>query len=252
MSLSDCTSHCACTGVRSCRLCEEVTGRSLKSTHPRPRYLPDGVAGTAKSDIVPPGLVVLADAITEAEEATLLGDIYARPWKLSQSGRRKQDYGPQVNFKKRKLKCPDNFQGLPHSIDLVLPRIHTGLGLLLDHAWHEMVVQEYAVSRGSSIDLHVDHSWVWADGILDLSLAADCIMTFANPKEGVYYDVGLPRRSACLIAGPSQTQWMHGIRRDNACLGGDTRVSITLRVLDGAVALTTEGQETIRRSHMRC
>ncbi|KAF4756546.1 alkB, alkylation repair 4, partial [Perkinsus olseni] len=112
------------------------------------------------------------------------------------------------NFKKRKLKCPDAFRGLPRSIDAVLPRVNCVLGLPLDHPWHEM-----------------DHSWVWGDGILDLSLASDCVMTFANPKDGVYCD----------------TDWMHGIRKESACLGAaDTRVSITLRVLTAAMAFTEE------------
>ncbi|KAF4704976.1 alkB, alkylation repair 4, partial [Perkinsus olseni] len=255
MPPSDSAPSCACTGVRSCSLCEGAATRILKPNahHLRHRFLPDGVLETAKSDSPPPGLLVVQDAITEADEADLLRDIYARPWKPSQSGRRKQDYGPQVNFKRRKLKCPDAFRGLPHSIDAVLPRVNCALGLPLDHPWHEMVVLEYTAHRGSNIDLHQDHSWVWGDGILDLSLASDCVMTFANPKEGVYCDVHLPRRSACLISGPAQTEWLHGIRKECACLAAaaaaaDTRVSVTLRVLTAAMALTEEGQETVRRS----
>lgn len=36
----------------------------------------------------------------------------SQPWKLSQSGRRKQDYGPRANFKKKKLRL-GGFTGLP-------------------------------------------------------------------------------------------------------------------------------------------
>ena len=38
--------------------------------------------------------------------------IEKHPWVESQSGRKKQDFGPQANFKKRKLKT-SKFKGLP-------------------------------------------------------------------------------------------------------------------------------------------
>ena len=47
------------------------------------------------------GIFLVEDFLTEAEEASLVEQIEADPnWKESQSGRRKIDYGPQVNFKK--------------------------------------------------------------------------------------------------------------------------------------------------------
>ncbi|KAF4661489.1 alkB, alkylation repair 4 [Perkinsus chesapeaki] len=244
----------------SCRLCEDAGSRSLKHNvyNPQERFLPDEVPESGRIDALPPGLRVVPNAFTEAEEKELLCEVYKGEWKASQSGRRKQDYGPQVNFKKNKLKCPERFKGLPQYMDEVLARAHSLLGMPMDYEWHEMVVQEYTADRGSSIALHKDHSWVWADGILDISLGADSIMTFANPSRGIYCDVELPRRSICLIGGEAQSEWLHGIRRGNACIGPpskeeeEVRISLTLRVLTEEAAATVGGKETIRRSRMRC
>ena len=60
------------------------------------------------------GLHLLPDFLTVAEEESLAELIESDPnWKESQSGRRKIDYGPSANFKKKKLKV-GNFAGLPH------------------------------------------------------------------------------------------------------------------------------------------
>ncbi|VDM80626.1 unnamed protein product, partial [Strongylus vulgaris] len=43
-------------------------------------------------------------------------------WMLSQSGRRKQDYGPKVNFKHKKVKT-DTFVGMPEYADMLLEKM---------------------------------------------------------------------------------------------------------------------------------
>lgn len=49
------------------------------------------------------GLLLLEDFVSEAEEAALVAQMDSQPWLLSQSGRRKQDFGPRVNFNKKKV-----------------------------------------------------------------------------------------------------------------------------------------------------
>ncbi|VDM80118.1 unnamed protein product [Strongylus vulgaris] len=56
------------------------------------------------------GLFVVYDFLTEGEEADIMEMIDGVDWMLSQSGRRKQDYGPKVNFKHKKVKT-DTFVG---------------------------------------------------------------------------------------------------------------------------------------------
>ena len=50
--------------------------------------------------------------LSEKEEQFLLEKIEKENFVESQSGRRKVDYGPKVNFKKKKMKI-GNFKGLP-------------------------------------------------------------------------------------------------------------------------------------------
>ena len=49
---------------------------------------------------------MFSDFITEAEEEKIVGKLMAKEerWVDSVSGRRKIDFGPQANFKKKKLK----------------------------------------------------------------------------------------------------------------------------------------------------
>ena len=82
---------------------------------------------------------MVLDFITEQEEAALVKSLLADPnWKQSQSGRRKIDYGPQVNFKKRKVKS-ENFKGLPLYMKPCLERV----AALDKFEAHEVNVLEY-------------------------------------------------------------------------------------------------------------
>ena len=51
--------------------------------------------------------------ISEVEETQLIHELDLKiPWSTSQSGRRKQNFGPKANFRKRKAKLGD-FCGYP-------------------------------------------------------------------------------------------------------------------------------------------
>jgi alkylated DNA repair protein alkB family protein 4 len=85
------------------------------------------------------GVLLIKNFISCEEEKYLLSNIEYANWKPSQSGRRKQvctgtlllntclnfksqDYGPQVNFKRKKINL-NSFLGLPKYIDLLLTRM---------------------------------------------------------------------------------------------------------------------------------
>lgn len=59
-----------------------------------------------------PGIYVQTDFISKSEENDLIQSIDIFGWDVSQSGRRKQNYGPRTNFKKMKLAC-GKFKGFP-------------------------------------------------------------------------------------------------------------------------------------------
>merc|ERR1711877_104847 len=71
-----------------------------------------------------PGIEIIPDFISESEETQLVKDLYLLPWDSSQSGRRKQNFGPRANFKKRKTKV-GNFCGFPEVTRFVQQRFAT-------------------------------------------------------------------------------------------------------------------------------
>lgn len=119
---------------------------------------------------------------------------------------------------------------------------------------------------GTGISPHVDLPRRYADGIVGVSLAGGCVMSFERAtagqmeglemetdrmapggsyreddgEEGRYrYDVYLPPRSVYVMAGPARWEWAHGIayRSEDVVLEGKDervipralRVSVTLR-----------------------
>uniref|UniRef100_A0A0G4GB93 Fe2OG dioxygenase domain-containing protein n=1 Tax=Chromera velia CCMP2878 TaxID=1169474 RepID=A0A0G4GB93_9ALVE len=67
-------------------------------------------------------VMVISNFVSAEEEDQIVKSIDAQMWAVSQSGRRKQDYGPSVNFKKQKLKL-GRFNGLPPFASLILSKL---------------------------------------------------------------------------------------------------------------------------------
>lgn len=68
------------------------------------------------------GVFVQSEIISKLEEVELVSKIDSFEWVNSQSGRRKQDFGPKINFKKKKINFA-NFNGLPRMDMLLLEQI---------------------------------------------------------------------------------------------------------------------------------
>ncbi|KAK1882237.1 Alpha-ketoglutarate-dependent dioxygenase alkB like 4 [Dissostichus eleginoides] len=115
------SASCACKGIRRCLKCENVKGKEqLKANEPKAvhQFLYDpetrlAVPRDADSSCFSfPGVFLQEDFISEEEEEELIRTIDGDVWNDSQSGRRKQDFGPKVNFKKQKVRL-SSFSGLP-------------------------------------------------------------------------------------------------------------------------------------------
>ena len=101
---------CACSGIRSCLLCEN---KNLKSLNPKQEknlktltfcikcqklcskdmLQQDVVESCSRHDCfedVVSGIAVIEDFITKDEEEFILAEIQKFPWQVSQSGRQKQ------------------------------------------------------------------------------------------------------------------------------------------------------------------
>ena len=159
------------------------------------------------------GVTVMPGLVTSTEEQRLLEAIEDAGWKQSQSGRRKQEYGPRVNFKAQTVRLdeaeePGAARAAP-LLQLVLSALQrcgsgapaTASGPLAGFEPAEVSVLEYDPARGAAIEPHVDDAWVWGERIAGLSLAADAVMTFSE-RSGRTVRVLLPRRSLMIMQVP--------------------------------------------------
>ncbi|XP_055964201.1 alpha-ketoglutarate-dependent dioxygenase alkB homolog 4 [Sorex fumeus] len=258
--------ECGCKGIRSCLICEDQSGDDPPWQHAPQRnrfiYSDMGWAvGTEQSDFEGwafpfSGVTLIEDFVTPDEETELVQLMDRDPWRLSQSGRRKQDYGPRVNFRKQKLKT-EGFSGLPaFSRDLV-----RRMGLYPALAGFQPVEQcnlDYCPERGSAIDPHLDDAWLWGERLVSLNLLSPTVLTLTREESGslllslapsdlpeawggglvaagrsvpcqeVEVAVPLPRRSLLVLGGAARHQWHHAIRRRDIQA---RRVCITFREL---------------------
>ncbi|XP_040279464.1 alpha-ketoglutarate-dependent dioxygenase alkB homolog 4 [Bufo bufo] len=178
---------CGCKGIRSCLRCESPAGALPKGLHKRKSfaYIPeeDIAKGAERSDVAGwwfpfPGVTLIEEFVTEDEEKDLVHAMDQDEWRLSQSGRRKQDFGPKVNFKKQKIKVA-SFTGLPSYSKALWERMknHNGLGGFLPV---EQCNLDYNSERGSAIDSHFDDSWLWGEKLVSLNLLSDTVLTMTS------------------------------------------------------------------------
>lgn len=173
------------------------------------------------------GIEVIEDFVSPSEEVTLKQSIFETPFVDSQSGRRKQDFGPKVNFKKKKLRI-GNFYGLPAYSQELYKRMKT-FPLLDNFEPVELCNLEYCEERGAHIDPHFDDSWVWGERLVTLNLVSDSTLTFScDSKPGVLVQIPLKRRSLLIVSSDARYQWKHAI--DPSYIKGK-RLAMTFREL---------------------
>ena len=195
-----------------------------------------------------PGVEIVPNFIAREEEAELVDKIDKNLWKNSQSGRKKQDYGPKVNFKKQKLKM-STFNGLPFYISEVVTKMKQ-LSFLKDFYIVEQCNLEYVPERGSQIEPHFDDSWLWGERLVTLNMLSDTWFTmnidndqfvqanfftsfqqldvnnldeFKQPQaletctvlqsSLVQVKIPLKRYSLVMLSGPARHRWKHAITR---------------------------------------
>ncbi|EGD79147.1 hypothetical protein PTSG_09879 [Salpingoeca rosetta] len=173
------------------------------------------------------GVHVFREFVTADEEQALLSQMDEWPWKLSQSGRWKQDFGPKVNFKRKKVKV-GNFTGLPSSSRDLVARMQA-LPCLQDFEPVEQCHLDYRPERGAAIDMHFDDDWIWGERLVTVNLLSETRLSFEHPQhEGAQVYVVLPARSLVAVQGSARTQWKHAVHRGAIT---DRRIAVTLREL---------------------
>lgn len=108
-----------------------------------------------------PGIFIKMNFLTDEESEVLVNGVDdSLGWDASQSGRRKKNFGPKVNFKKKKLSVGAKFGGFPAVTKFVRERLRS-VPLLSDFETIEECFLEYDAARGSHIEPHIDDCWIW-------------------------------------------------------------------------------------------
>ncbi|KAI6177045.1 hypothetical protein M3Y97_00864500 [Aphelenchoides bicaudatus] len=157
------------------------------------------------------GISLIEEFLSEQEEMDIVCRIDNVEWLLSQSGRRKQDYGPKVNFKHKKVKC-ERYEGVPDYADVVLKRLESfGVEQFGNYQPFELCNLEYDAQRQSQIEFHQDDTWIWGERLISLNLLESSVMTFENLSQNALVFVYMPRRSILCFCDEARYKWRHGI-----------------------------------------
>ncbi|XP_023217459.1 alpha-ketoglutarate-dependent dioxygenase alkB homolog 4-like [Centruroides sculpturatus] len=240
---------CACKGIRVCLICEKekkelhrpgtdsenveyaycyLCNRAWKNENPY-EIAQNHPNHSGEESLTVDGIMLIPDFVTEAEEQNVTKEIDNIPWIPSQSGRRKQDFGPKVNFKKKKVKI-GNFQGFPHFVSFLAKRFEE-IPLLRDFVPVELCNLEYVPERGSSIDRHLDDSWLWGERLVTINLLSNTVMTLSPVSESPPCSsifVPLYRRSLLVLHAEARIRWYHAIHRKHV---DSRRLAMTFREL---------------------
>lgn len=188
------------------------------------------------------GMIVQLDFINEEEMNTLMHGVDNLPWDISQSGRRKQNYGPKTNFKKRKVQI-GSFEGFPKFSEFIQQRFRE-IPILKDYQTIEQCSLEYDPENGASIDPHIDDCYVWGERVVTVNLIGDGVLTLTryrgdNKKkynldcvndyqnqliseiteipddleDDVVIRVPMPERSLIVMFGATRYGWEHCVLR---------------------------------------
>ncbi|SPP85657.1 alpha-ketoglutarate-dependent dioxygenase alkB homolog 4 [Drosophila guanche] len=269
---------CGCKGVRTCLSCEKDFLIAKPSLHEQFQQLEpwsyciqcerlySGWDTTAvqvdhqqhdKVKGLPlPGVLVQEQFLSKDEGAKLIADLDALRWDISQSGRRKQNFGPKTNFKKRKLQI-GTFSGFPKSTEYVQRRFDE-VPVLRNFQTIEQCSLEYEPSKGASIDPHVDDCWIWGERVVTVNCLGDAVLTLTVYEEqqagkynldmvaeyenellepllpeeqfsafkGKVLRIPMPNLSLIVLYGPARYQFEHSVLREDVV---ERRVCIAYR-----------------------
>jgi alkylated DNA repair dioxygenase AlkB len=183
-----------------------------------------------------PGLSLLPDFITEAEERELLSVIDQQPW-LSDLQRRVQHYGYRYDYTARQVTADLYLGALPNWLQPLALRLHCE-GLFAsppDQVPDQVIVNEYQPGQG--IALHVDCIPCFGDTIASLSLDSGCLMDFIHSQTAQKASLFLPSRSLLLLQGDARYHWQHGLAKrksdvvDGVKVQRGRRMSLTFRTV---------------------
>lgn len=184
-------------------------------------------------------------SLNEENELIELADSHS-PWIPSQEGRAKQDYGPRVNFLKKKVSLGE-FKGFPNFAQNLFHKMQaTYPERFCDFIPVEFCILEYTPERGSYIRPHYDDKWIWGDRLITVNLSSETCLRLSRefntpPLEIV---VKMPRRSLVVIYGEARYEWHHSINKYDI---RSRRIAMTWREFGEEILREEEHKEFIDR-----
>ncbi|RZC36183.1 alkylated DNA repair protein alkB -like 8, partial [Asbolus verrucosus] len=220
--------------VSATRAFEDANGKLNIAQDEKPAYL-SYVESLPESkndkiwDRLPPGLTIIENFVTEAEEAMLLSLCMFEDDVNSMKHRQVKHYGYEFRYDINNVdKDKPLSEKIPQECDVLWRRLN------IDFRPDQLTINHYKPGQG--IPAHIDTHSAFEDPILSLSLNSAVVMEFKQ-KETIC--VLLPQRSLAIISGECRYDWTHAIiprkydfyYTSNECnsFKRDTRVSFTFR-----------------------
>jgi hypothetical protein len=187
------------------------------------------------------GFYVIKNFVSKEEESAILSEINSIEWKESQSGRKKQDFGPKINYKKRKIiyEGESTISLLPDKVkSLITEKLKfiksENLGIdLVDFSVAGVGNLFYSNKFGSHIESHIDDYWVWGPRIIGMNLLSETIMTFSidillDGCEKLLFVIDFPLKPGDIyvMSGKARYLWKHAIKKENILAD---RIAVTIR-----------------------
>uniref|UniRef100_A0ACD5UTB7 Uncharacterized protein n=1 Tax=Avena sativa TaxID=4498 RepID=A0ACD5UTB7_AVESA len=218
------------------RPCGRLAGRVLHIRFSVPAAPKSSVSvalpvALSSSDLGIPGIHLVEEFVTAAEEQELLAAVDSKPWKRL-AKRRVQHYGYEFLYETRNVDSKQFLGELPSFVSKVLNKIVTfpGVKNCTTNLVDQLTVNEYPCGVGLSP--HIDTHSAFEEMIFSLSLAGPCIMEFRQYPKGswrapstvngtdeasiqdpqcIRKAVFLPPRSMLLMSGEGRYAWHHYI-----------------------------------------
>lgn len=216
----------------------------------------DGAKSLEHSTSIP-GLTVIPDFITEAEEKAILGEIDHSDWN-NELQRRVQHYGWRYDYKSRQIDPSMHLGPLPAWAYKIAQRL-VDVGYFRDGFPDQVIVNEYCGNQG--ITPHIDSPASFTGVVAMVSLLESWEMEFQRGREKNKVCQKLEQRSATILEGEARYKWKHGIPKRKTEPGTvkpgnkkpsriqrDRRVSLTFRKVTDAAQLSDGGAETVQDS----
>ncbi|CAD5228757.1 unnamed protein product [Bursaphelenchus xylophilus] len=189
-----------------------------------------------KKLVIPKGLTVIENAISEEQEELLMGFIEKCSPSEVLKNRTVIHFGHVFDYSSNTATTVAS-DSIPEILTEILKQSRKS-GHKIDETFDQVTINVYEPGQG--IPMHVDTHSAFEEQICVINLCSDIVMKYRDcANNATSIDVLMPRRAIVLMEGASRYKYKHGIlnRRydvspvDNTLLERQKRISITFRTV---------------------